>query len=340
MQQEILIIGGSGLIGSQIQEILKNRNSDLSIWIGSRKKVRENYLEIDINNITTFDVIETKGINLVVLCTVDDKDNMLTYCIEKGINYLDITKPTPNIVQAYETVKVKDVNSKIVFSSGWMGGAIPSLVSHFRKCSDLLEEVKVFIYYSLKDKAGKTSADFMAENVSNPFPIYQDNKEKMVRFFEGSEPHIFMFNKKKLRLYNFDIPDVYILNRIEKVPNVLAKVTYSSSATSKILSIMQKFNIFNQFSLNTKKKLFYSSGNGDLTAFDIAIKEFGGDPLNVALVCTKGQAYLTAYLTSLHIEKILTDNFPNQLCMSYQLYQDVELINKLQEDKSITIETS
>lgn len=337
MQNRILLIGGSGLIGNNIKSILKNKLPNDFLLVGGRKKVSENYLEIDVDNVDTFDIIKREYISLVVLCTTDRNNNVLRFCVKNKIDYIDITKPTESLKEAYALARTEEINSKIIFSSGWMGGIIPSLIS-YNTSAISIKDLKVYIYYSLQDKAGKSSADFMAENASKKFIVYENWKPKLVRHFENPEKYNFIFNSQKYKVYNFDIPDVYILNQIEKIPTVSAKITYNSSFVTKILAIMQRLNIFDRMSLNTRKKLFYSSGNGDNTAFEVVARHTNGTQSRISLLCTAGQAYLTALSTCLHIKKVLNSQLPNQIYFSYQLYQNNEFIDNLKKNEQIKIE--
>lgn len=336
MQQKILLMGGSGLIGSQIQAILRNNIPSIQLFVGGRKNTSENHLKVDVNNPDTFDSILKEGINLIVLCTSDRQNNILKFCIKHKLDYIDITKPSEDLKKAYELAKIEKIESRIVFSSGWMGGIIPSLAFYNGSLSPT-EYINIYVYYSLKDKAGKSSADFMAENVSKKFPIYRNNALVLVRHFEDAEQYNFIFNTQNYRLYNFDIPDIYILNKIENIPNISAKITYSSSIVTRGLAVMQKLDIFKHLSLNIKKKLFYSSGKGDQTAFEIVTKQSKGYSSRISLVSANGQAYLTAYATYLHIEKIINGQLANQTYFSYQLYKEDELINNLKKNKQIKI---
>ena len=66
MQKNILVIGGNGLVGKTIIRILKERNPEYKLFIGSRKKsVLSNQLQIDVNNIRTFSVIPEHQIDIL-----------------------------------------------------------------------------------------------------------------------------------------------------------------------------------------------------------------------------------------------------------------------------------
>ncbi|WP_321479326.1 hypothetical protein [uncultured Bacteroides sp.] len=335
--KNILLIGGTGVLGSGISRILKKRNNEINILLGSRNPSTENQIEVDVNRPNTFQNMINHKVDLVVMCTTDPLDTVLSFCINQEIDYLDVTKPSPQLTKTYQNFTNTPINSRIVLASAWMGGAIPSLIKD--AChSDEIIDVKIFIYYSLEDRSGKSAADFMAENVSTSFSIYTNSTTQKVRHFEGAEKHNFSFIKNtSLKTTYFDIPDLFILHKVENIKNIVAKVAYSSNATNNILALLQKLNIFRLLSLSTRKKLFQSQGKGDITGFEIYIKKKDNIQQKVSLVHQDGQSELTAYSTCLNIEQLLNKQIDNGFYFSHQLYRKGEYTTKLKTNNKISI---
>lgn len=178
VNKNVLIIGGNGFIGQIIYNLILSRNPSLNIIIASRNNSPEskNRIRINVTNPASLNVISECNISLIVLCTSDKDNNVLKYCISNKIDYLDITKPTNELEVAHELASEQKLESKVVFSSGWMSGIVCSLLKWSQPDLANINEVKVFIYYSLNDAAGKTSADFMADNVTKPFKILKTIK--------------------------------------------------------------------------------------------------------------------------------------------------------------------
>ncbi|KKX51312.1 hypothetical protein [Sphingobacterium sp. IITKGP-BTPF85] len=156
MQKNILIIGGKGLVGKTIYRILKSRNPDADLFVGSRKAtVENNELTIDVNQPDTFQSILDKKIDIIVLSVNDNEDNVLHFAVKHHLDYIDITKPTPALMKAYHSLVGHDINSRIVFASGWMGGIIAGLIKANVNSMTDIEKVDVAVYYSVKDLAGE-----------------------------------------------------------------------------------------------------------------------------------------------------------------------------------------
>lgn len=335
MEHNILIIGGNGLVGKTIARILKSRNPQLNIFIGGRKGGKTaNDLKVDVTDPATFKIITEKRINLIILSVNDKTDHILQFAITNHVDYLDITKPTPDLVKAYDIAEKRESNSRIVFSSGWMGGIVPGLANTLS--TDDIQGVKLFVYYSVKDLAGESSAHFMAENVAVPFHDYKNDKPDTIRHFLDTEPFDFSFGIGKRKAYNFDVPDLYILNRVERVPNVSVKMTYNSKFITWLLGSFQSLRIFNILSLKERRMIFGSSGNGDQSVFEIVVKDKTGQK-KLSLQSTKGQAELTALSAVLHTEELLRNPHENKVYFSHQLHEPLSLLAQLDAYETINI---
>ncbi|AZB17852.1 saccharopine dehydrogenase [Chryseobacterium indologenes] len=336
MEQNILIVGGNGLVGKTIARILQTRNPKFTIFIGGRKGGKTGKdLKVDVTDPGTFKTITDYKINLIILSVNDKSDHILQFAIKHNIDYLDITKPTPDLVRAYDMATRHEVNSRIVFSSGWMGGIVPGLVNAISDNAEA-EEVKLFVYYSVKDLAGESSAHFMAENVAVPFYRYHNDQPVSIRHFLNTEYYDFSFGIGKRQAYNFDVPDLYIFNKVERVPDVSVKMTYNSKFITWLLGTFQYLRIFNILSLKERKMIFGSSGNGDQSVFEIVVKDQQGYK-KLSLQSTKGQAELTALSAVLHTEELLRNPHQNKVYFSHQLHESLALLTQLNSYETINI---
>lgn len=323
----VLIIGGSGFVGQIIYNLLQKRNPNINVIIGSRNSNsnESNEVVIDVTNPKSFKVIEENNINLLLLCTADKEDNILNYCIDNSIDYLDITKPTNELEKAYLYAKRKEISSKIIFSSGWMSGIIGSLLNWTEPDLENIMEVQIFIYYSLNDASGKSSADFMADNVSKYFKSYKDNKTHLTKYYLRPQWYTYMFGIGKRKTYLFDTPDAFILNKSVNIPSIDIRTTYSSKFITWMLYAFQTTGIFRILSLNAKKKMFESNGKGDKTIFELVYKSKNGFK-RIGFNNLTGQAELTAFATVLHIEQLLKNEQDAGIYFSHQIHKPATFV--------------
>lgn len=339
MSNTVLIIGGTGLIGKTIARILSERNQQLKFLIGTRKKEKNlNHIQLDINDLKTFESLKNHFINLIIVCAKDTDDHVLNYTLRNKIDYIDITKPSNELLKTYSSVKNNVIESKIVFSSGWMGGIIPLLLYSTGILANDVKNIKIMIYYSTKDKAGASSADFIADNVSKPFFFYKNNLAIKTKHFLDREYNYFRFDNQRRKVSDFDIPDLYIFNQIEKIQNVRGKLTFDSRIISTSLFLMQKIGLFKILSYKGKKIIFGGSGNGAISSFEIIYSDHHSKENKIALKCEKGQSELTAFSTVIHVEKMLENSTPKGIYFSHQLHDPKRFIDSLTSNKAITIQ--
>lgn len=338
MNTNILIVGGNGFVGQIIHDLLQKRNPKLNVFIGCRNPKPESKKQININvtNSNSFNVITENDISLLVLCTSDKENNILKYSITNKIDYLDITKPTNELEIAYQFANGKDIYNRIVFSSGWMSGIVSSLLNWAEPDLKNIKEVLIFIYYSVNDASGKTSADFMADSVSKPFKIFQNNKTYLSKYYLKPQLHTYLFNIGKRKTYLFDTPDAFILNKSENIPTIKTRTTYSSKFITWLLYVFQIAGIYNFLSLKLKKKMFANNGKGDKTSFEIVFKS-NNISQKVSLQNMTGQAELTAFATVLHIEQLLNSELKDGIYFSHQIHNSTSFIEQLLTMKSIRI---
>ena len=222
MSATILIIGGTSLIRKTINKMLSKRNPQLKILIGTlQKDMIPNQIQIDVNSLESFDPVKKHAINVIILCTKDANNHVLNYAVKHKIDYFDITRPSNELLQAHDSIKNNFIESKIVFSSGWMEGITPSFLYTTSILANEIQSIKMMVYYLTKFKVSSSSADFLAHNVNKLFLLYH-----------------------KRKVSDFDIANLYIFNQIAQIPTVRAKMTFDSKVVSAILPIMQKIGFF------------------------------------------------------------------------------------------------
>ena len=231
--------------------------------------------QLDVNDLESFESLKNHSINVIIVCTKDTNNHVLTYAVKHKIDYIDITKPSNELLKARDSIKHNLIESKIVFSSGWMGGIAPSLL------------------YST------------GILVSKPFFFYQNNLAKKTKHFLDEEDTIFHFHNQKRKVSDFDIPDLYIFNQIEQIPNVRAKMTFGSNVVTAILHFMQKIGFFKLLSFREKKWIFGGSGNGDISSFEIIYSDDTSKETRIVLKCARCNQNLLLFQQCFTLKKCL-----------------------------------
>jgi hypothetical protein len=98
---------------------------------------------------------------------------------------------------------------------------------------------------------------------------------------------------------------------------------------------MQKIRLFKIMIKQERKLIFSGSGKGDLTFFEIIVKDNNNQTSTIGLKSLKGQSEVTAFSTVLHIEKILEDSLSNRMYFGHNIHKPQEFIKKLTSNNSI-----
>ena len=78
MSATLLIIGRTGLIGKTIHNMFSKRGPQLKILIGTRQKdMIPNHIQIDVNNLESFESLKKDSINVMIVCTKDVNNHVL-----------------------------------------------------------------------------------------------------------------------------------------------------------------------------------------------------------------------------------------------------------------------
>lgn len=94
MESNILIIGGTGVVGKTISRILKARNLIISIKVSNRKPSDSlTNILVDVNNPDSFQSILDNKINLIILSVNDQENHIL-----KLMRFEDFMKITRYLV--------------------------------------------------------------------------------------------------------------------------------------------------------------------------------------------------------------------------------------------------
>ena len=345
MQHKILIVGGSGVIGTHLIAQLSGSMPTAEIYIGSRtgkEIVSTKAIRMNVEEPQTFVQLLDLKIELVVQCFNDKSDNLLNFCLQHHIKYLDITKPTPELVQSFTRIRNKRVGAAVVFASGWMAGAASNAAMYLMERMENVSEIDLFIYYSLNDKSGESSEDFLADYIPKRYIKVQSNSKRKMRQFTVKKQHHFHFDDRYRTTYNFDAPDGYTLHEKYGVPTVGVWATYNSSLVAKMLSVLQQLYFFNLLNRNQLKTIFAGKGTGDITSFDLVahghVKSGKKISSKISITSQAGQSYLTAFSTLQHIKAMLSDNAPKPgVYFSEEIHQAATYMKALENGKYLTV---
>lgn len=228
--QRILLVGGTGVVGSRVAGMLRRHHPGLPLTIAGRNREKAADLARRLGNAEAA-VVDTNHAdplapvegNLAVLALVHDTDdNLLRSAIARDLPYLDITRGVAAQTRAYVTASLAPVRAPVMFASNWMAGVPAILAMHLAREIAPVETVTLSILYDMNETIGPDSAD-AGSNMSEPFAARVDGVWKKV---EGlSDPVTVRFPSGRERpTVRVNMADVLTLAQATRARDVAVRI--------------------------------------------------------------------------------------------------------------------
>jgi hypothetical protein len=199
----------------------------------------------------------------------------------------------------------------VLLSSGWMAGIVSTLAAGMAQELAAAETIDISVLYSLKDKAGPDSAEYM-DRLATPFEVTIDGARERVRPFSDARRVVFP-GGRRTRVYRFDTPDQLTLPGTTGARTVAARIAFDSAFATWLLAALVQSGLWRLISgarfTSLRRKLLYNPGPGaghfvvisvvgtDVAGRSVARRATVSDPL--------GQTHLTAAATVVQLERLL-----------------------------------
>jgi saccharopine dehydrogenase-like NADP-dependent oxidoreductase len=169
-QESVLIIGGSGIVGSLTAKTLRKLHPEQPITIGGRDMAKANAVARELGNADAIRIdLERADLGLpaertfsaIVMFVKDATLNALRYAQEKRTAYVDISTVGFELAPEIALFARKPKAAPIVLGSQWLAGAslLPAL--HFAKAYSKLESIAIGAVLDEQDMGGPAAfADY------------------------------------------------------------------------------------------------------------------------------------------------------------------------------------
>jgi hypothetical protein len=177
----VLIIGGSGIVGSQAAKALRLLHPDLPITIGGRDLKKAEAVAQEIGGADTAKInIERADLGLpaaaaysaVVMFLKDDTLNSLKYAQAKGVPYLSISSGVFEVGPEVALYIHKPASAPILMDSNWLAGAATLPALHFARDFETIEAIEIAAIFDEQDMGGPAAyADFERLTTAAPHAL-------------------------------------------------------------------------------------------------------------------------------------------------------------------------
>jgi len=313
----VLIVGGYGIVGRQIAQILHERHPDLDIVLGGRSPEKAAPFDtlrartVVVDNLAEDPLLHAgDNISLIINSVNDLQDRLLMSAVRRKIPLIDLTRWTELFQQSVAKLQKLELHAPVVLSSGWMAGTASLLAMLL---TDGLQNITVDIHalYSLQDKAGPDSTAYM-DRMNIPFHITEPEGRRLV--FPMTNPVQVQFpDGYTAKCYRLDTPDHETLPKANHIDSASFRIAFDNKAITSTLALLVRSGIWKMISgdrfRSLRRSLLYNPGTG--SAHQILIHLKGRDTYGnwvkrrIALTDPLGQTHLTALGAAIQAEKLL-----------------------------------
>jgi len=322
-EKAILIVGGYGVVGAQMASILRKRHPKMPLIIAGRdsKKAKQFAASLGCAEGISMDVTSVNQISplygklaAVITATNDPHNYILLETIRNNIPYIDVTRWTARLKDALIRASAESITQPVILSSAWMAGVAALVVKKVSDDFSEIESIDIDILFSLKDKAGPNSIEYV-DQLGTPFDVYDRGNIRSVKPI--TEPKRVNFDSGfSAKTYRFDTPDQLTLPMICSAKSVSTRITYDDRYTVSFMSFLVRSGLWRIINRPLFKKLrhslLYNPGEGGPHEILVNVKGTSANgsskAAQVTILDKKGQTHLTALGGIIQLERALKLN--------------------------------
>lgn len=232
MTKQVLILGGRGRIGSSVaQDIVAHTEAEVTITGRSPASLPyDGHLQFLQLDLAEDDKLRTaiSNSNIVVHCAgpFHYRDaKVLKYCIEHGVNYIDVSDHRSFTIKALLYHKdALEAGVTAIVNTGIFPGISNSMVRHDIEQFDTAETIHLSYLVAGSGGAGITVMRTTFLGLQNPFDAWIDGQWQTVKPYTQREAVEFPKPYGRCGVYWFDMPETFTLPKaFPTIKNVITK---------------------------------------------------------------------------------------------------------------------
>jgi hypothetical protein len=306
----VVLVGGTGVVGACLSELLQAAEPSLPIAITSRDRDRASRaaatrgllpLGVDLGGAAPI----ACAARAVVALVNDPQDRLFDACVASGVPYVDVTRYTPRLAAVLDRLAARPSRSPVILSSGWMGGIVPIVARALVDEAQGPATIETSILYDLEDRAGPDSVEFL-DRMNVAFTRTVSGAPHEIRPL-GCGGKVEIAGRWRGML-DLDTPEQFTLPRLLPVKTASTRIGFSSGLATCALYLLGRVRVFDLLSgdrwKNLRRALLHSNGKGGVARIRIDVSGPCGR-LSAAITDPRGQAHLTAVSAYLALRRAL-----------------------------------
>jgi len=345
---KILIVGGYGAVGKIILSTLSEMFPKKVIVAGrnlEKAKAQSSILnhkvipmELDVSSISENDK-RLNDVHLVIMCIDQTNIDFVTQCIERGINYVDITANYDFLSQIENLNNVaKKHNSTVILSVGLAPGLTNLLTKRCKMMFKNIQSADIYILLGLGEKHGEAAYRWTFKDFNDVYYIFENGERLRVRSFENGKQTLFPKSIGKRTAYRSNFSDQHVIPKTLNITSVSTRMCFDSAYMTKLYALIKKTVI---------RKLFKLKSVQDLLIKTFKVFKFGTDQFalkveaaenqdkGVLFECSivgNGQGKTTGLVASKVAEKLYTSSFESGVFHIEELFEPLSFIKELNDN--------
>lgn len=340
--KKILVVGGYGNVGRKISSILASkfpqqvivagRNYQSAIALADECNNKIIPRELDINAVDDIDFL-LDDVALVIVCVEQKNTRFVRQCIQKGINYIDISASYQFLAQIEElNADAQSNKSTVVLSVGLAPGLTNLLASYGKQAHPDANNVDIFILLGLGEVHGREAILWTIENLKTSFSEVNANSANSIRSFVKGKQTVFPQLGTRTA-YRFNFPEPYILPSTLNFDSVASWYCFDSPLVTNGLSWLKRIGLLNILKIQPIKKIAVEISRNlrfgsDSFIVQADLNNSQGDIYRYSLK-GYGEADVTGIVAAEVAQRVWQSSFPSGVFHIEQLFPSSEFIRAI-----------
>jgi len=284
MKGNILIVGGYGGVGRFISTALGDRFPGQVVVAGRNLQKAQDFAsetnnkvvpaKLDISSMDEVGASLDDNVALVVMCVENQDTRFVEQCIDRGIQYVDISA-TYELLSRIESLdgKAQEHGSTVLLSVGLAPGLTNLLASH---CTAVLEEVHnvdIFLLLGMGEVHGESSNQWVLDNLNSEYHVRQSGEEKRVQAFDEFKQTVFPGDTGKRSAFRFNFSDQHTVVRTLGIDSASTWACFDSAFFTWFFYVEKKLGLLSLLRFATVKRMYLNLLGGIHIGSDVFIAQ-------------------------------------------------------------------